>query len=144
VSTPPAFVGSPKQGARPGARLCDGVGSAARPRAPGRAPETLVEERSGRACGADVPRFCPLGQNFAESPQLRLALAMLDAGVSIAGEVGARGRAARPTNAGGNCENLQELAGSEEVAKGTNGIVPVIVPDRGDLPFLLREHTVRV
>jgi hypothetical protein len=41
-----------------------------------------VEERSGRAKGADVPRFCPLGQNYAESPQLRLALAMLDASAS--------------------------------------------------------------
>ena len=37
----------------------------------------MVEEHSGRAYGADDPRFCPLGQNFAEGPQLRLALAML-------------------------------------------------------------------
>ena len=44
---------------------------------------------------------------------LRLALAMLDAlSVSIAGEVGARGRADSPTKAGGNYENLQRLAGS--------------------------------
>jgi hypothetical protein len=50
---------------------------------------------------------------IAEGPQLRLALAMLDAGVSIAGEVGARGRADSPTKAGGNYENLQRLAGSE-------------------------------
>jgi hypothetical protein len=41
-----------------------------------------VEERSGRAYGADAPRFCPLGQNFAEGPQLRLALAMQDAQAS--------------------------------------------------------------
>jgi hypothetical protein len=51
---------------------------------------------------------------YAEGPQLRLALAMLDASsVSIAGEVGARGRADSPTKAGGNYENLQRLAGSE-------------------------------
>ena len=50
----------------------------------------------------------------AEGPQLRLALAMQDAqNVSIAGEVGARGRADSPTKAGGNCENLQGFAGSE-------------------------------
>jgi hypothetical protein len=59
--------------------------------------------------------------------------------VSIAGEVGARGRADSPTKAGGNYENLQRLAGSEWVAQGTNGIVPVIVPDRGDLPFFFDE-----
>ena len=41
-----------------------------------------VEERSGRAIGADGPRFCRLRQNFAEGPQLRLALAMLDAQAS--------------------------------------------------------------
>ena len=51
---------------------------------------------------------------YAEGPQLRLALAMLDASsVSIAGEVGARGRADSPTKAGENCENLQGFAGSE-------------------------------
>jgi hypothetical protein len=51
---------------------------------------------------------------YAEGPQLRLALAMLDASsVSIAGEVGARGRPDSPTKAGGNYENLQRLAGSE-------------------------------
>ena len=53
------------------------------------------------------------GQNYAESPQLRLALTNARQGVAFEGGVGARGRAARPTNAGGNCENLQDLAGSE-------------------------------
>jgi hypothetical protein len=64
VNYPPAFVGSPKQGARPSARLCDGVGCAARPRAPS------LQEPS------------PLGDGYKESPRLRLALAMLDAPAS--------------------------------------------------------------
>jgi hypothetical protein len=60
LSLPPAFVGSPKQGARPSARLCDGVGSAGRPRAPGRAPQTSsrgaqrTRQRRGRP--AVLPR----------------------------------------------------------------------------------------
>jgi hypothetical protein len=61
---PPAFVGSPKQGARPSARLCDGVGSAGRPRAP------------------SLPEPSPLGDGYKERPRLRLALAMLDASAS--------------------------------------------------------------
>ena len=51
---------------------------------------------------------------YAEGPQLRLALAMLDASsVSIAGEVGARGRADSPTKAGEYCEHLQGFVGAE-------------------------------
>ena len=41
------------------------------------------------------------GQNYAESPQLRLALTNARQGVAFEGGVGARGRAARPTNCGG-------------------------------------------
>ena len=53
------------------------------------------------------------GQNYAESPQLRLALTNARQGVAFEGGVGARGRAARPTNAGGNCEHLQGFVGAE-------------------------------
>ena len=60
VYIPPAFVGSPKQGARSCARLCDGD-RLCRP-TPCAQPSTAdprVEERSGRAYGADAPRFRP-------------------------------------------------------------------------------------
>ena len=56
VLTPPAFVGSPKQGARPSARLCDGVGSAGRPRAPSRAPQQPARSAADATTVADVER----------------------------------------------------------------------------------------
>lgn len=46
-------------------------------------------------------------------PPLRLEFANTRQSVVFAGGVAARGRAARPTNAGGNSENLQGFAGSE-------------------------------
>jgi hypothetical protein len=75
--------------------------------APGRgAQRTRLWSRTANA-------VLPSGQNYAESPQLRLALALRDGSSAMQGGVGARGRAARPTNAGGNCEHLQDVAGAE-------------------------------
>src|ERR1700683_1720764 len=62
--------------------------------------------------------------------------------IAFAGGVGARGRAARPTNAGGNCEHLQEFAGAEYDGEGTNGYVAPFVSKNADFPFFLKEkHT---
>jgi hypothetical protein len=80
------------------------LGSADRPRAPSRAPaDPRVEE----------PRGFALRRNYAEGPRLRLALANTRSSVVFAGEVGAWGRAASPTYAGENCENLRMRADSE-------------------------------
>ena len=100
---------------------------AGRPRAPSRAPQTKVEEHSGRASGANDYAVLRLRKTSRRAPSFALLKQMQLS--AFAGEVGARGRAARPTNAGGNCENLQGFAGSEWVAEGTNGFVPSIVPD---------------
>ena len=71
---PPAFVGSPKQRARPSARLCDGVGSAGRPRAPSRAPQQPARSAADAPL-ARTAAVLPPSAKHAESPQLRLALA---------------------------------------------------------------------
>ena len=101
-----------------------------------------VEERSGRAFGADVPRFCPLGQNFAEGPQLRLALAMLDALASaLQAEWGhGVGRHARQMR-GEIVSTCKDLRVRSRSLRGTDGIVPLIVPCRGDLPFSFKKNT---
>ena len=145
LQPPPAFVGSPKQGARPSARLCDGVGSAGRPRAPGRAPETQGRGAQRTRQGADDPRFCPLGQNFAEGPQLRLALAMLDAQASALQAKWGHGVGRHDRQMRGEivstCKDLRVRSRSLGVQ---TGLYRVIVPCRGDLLFHLRKHTVSV
>jgi hypothetical protein len=105
----------PSAGGHPPQRVRESAATPPDPVRPAEHRRPQGEERSGRDHGrGSRTRFCPLGQNFAEGPQLRLALALLDAqGVSSAGGVGARGRAARPTNAGGYCEHLQGIAGAE-------------------------------
>jgi len=69
LSYPPQFVGSPKQGARPSARLCDGVGSC-RP-TPCAQPSTAAtgEERSGRDHGRGRrTRFWPSAKTTRRAP----------------------------------------------------------------------------
>jgi len=88
------------------ARLCDGVGSAARPRAASRAGPVP----SGAAQTAVLRRRL---RRLAEAPPAPTALQITTHALMICVGVAARGRAESPTKAGGNYEDLQELAGSE-------------------------------
>ena len=122
--TPPAFVGSPKQGARPSARLCDGVGSAGRPRAP-----SLLEPP-------------PLGGGYKERPRLRLALAMLDApAAALQAKWGhGVGRQARQMR-GEIVSTCKDLRVRSKTPTVQTRLYPCLYPRFGDFPFLLRENT---
>jgi len=111
-SIPPAFVGARSKEPRPQARrLCDGV---RREPADPVTPAQSSEPQRGKRRAASFARVYTRN--------------------------GGTGSGGTPDKSGGKNENLQELAGSEQVAKGTNGYVPFIVPvDRGDFPFFMEE-----
>jgi hypothetical protein len=110
LPTPPHLAAAQSK-ERALARLCDGD-RLCRP-TPCAQPSTAdprVEERSGRAFGADAPRFRPWAK-LRGGPQLRLALAMLD--TQHCRRSGSTGSGGKPDKCGGKCENLQGFAGSE-------------------------------
>ena len=117
VLSPPAFVGRPQR-PRPSAvghppqRVCGRRRSRPTPCAQ---PSTTAqgEERSLRAIARRSRGFAALRQNRGEPPAPPSFGKRRCSSIAFAGGVGARGRAARPTNAGGNCEHLQEFAGAE-------------------------------
>jgi hypothetical protein len=141
VSSPPAFDGSPNQGVPP-QRHDYATASAlpADPVPPAEHHRPQVEERSGRAYGAAGPRFCPLGQNFAESPQLRLALAMLDASASALQAKWGHGvgRHARQMR-GEIVSTCKELPVRSKSSRVQTDMYRRLYPVRRDFPFQ-REH----
>ncbi len=68
LSYPPLLSAAQSKEPRPAGRLCDGVGSAARPRAPGRAPQTLRSRSAADAPLARTPRGFALGAKLRGGP----------------------------------------------------------------------------
>ncbi len=137
---PPAFVGSPKQGAPPQRHDY----ATALPPDPVRPAEHRRPRRGAQRTrpGADAARFCPPPRaKLRGEPPAPPSFGKRTLKRCVCRRSGGTGSGGTPDKCGGKIvSTCKELRVRSKSRRGTEGMYRRVVPDRGDFPFQ-REHT---